>query len=174
MFRVELVGAEIEHWDYLRAKVAEGWTDEVSEKQFSVFKSLIQREAIPDHRRKRFFDPEYNPSGRSKSIHDHFQKNIRSGSDISRHPRFYRYLSYFISGPDIDMDVALKFASFVESLMKPITSGDDAPLRKRAREICREHGLSSGDRDRFFELALECQLPVSFARSIREAVSQVK
>jgi hypothetical protein len=59
--------------------------------------------------------------------------------------------------------------------MMPVTSGDLEPLRKLARAQTRKHGLAAYDAcDELFKLAMECGLPVWYAKSIRDTVRTVK
>ena len=174
MFRIKLSTDEEAIWRSLQNLKSDDWITSGPALQERLMNNLIERSAIPSHRLRRFTDPDLNPGGRGKSIHQQFMRDARQGVEIYHLPGFRRYLNYFICGPDIDNAVAREFIAFVDSLLKPITSGDVEPLCKEARRLCRSFGLGSGDRDRFFELALECELHASHAEAVRSAVASLK
>jgi hypothetical protein len=135
--------------------------------------SLLRRDAIPEARLGWFFDPDYNATGRESSQRDVF---IRSGrqddDDIFRHPKFLKYLRYFLSRADLPHGVKLAFAQRVARCghVKP---GDVIPLGDFARACCRDLGLQQTiAAEEFYKLALDLALDRRYAESIRRALMQ--
>lgn len=138
----------------------------------SLMRSLIERNAIPEHRARYFVDPEFNIGGRGKSKKEVFERNGRTGSDIYTHVHFLKFLKYFIFGPNLPKSIIISFCSKVEDCVD-VTSGDVVPLGAFARQLTRSSGLDfSNASEEFYKLALDCGMSQSHARSIRNAVRQ--
>jgi len=132
---------------------------------------LIDRRAIPDIRLKYFTDSKLN-IGRSSSRRDLFLRNVKDDDQIMRHPHFWKYLRYFIQGPDLPDTVIETFVENVKSCGN-VTSGDIIPLCELARREVRNHRLERQNAaDEFFKLALELDLEFE-APAIRNAVMKL-
>ena len=142
----------------------------VGEAALGLMKSLIARKAIPDVRSRYFTDPDFNVGGRGRSRAQIFEKNGTHGESIFRHPRFLKYLHYFLYGPDLPPPVIKKFRQKIAD-MGLVTSS----LGAFSRQLTRAHGLRSGDpAEEFFKLALDCGLELCEARSIRDSVKAAR
>ena len=138
----------------------------------ALIRSLIDRDAIPEQRRKYFGDPSYNPGGRGSSRKQIFERNGCRGEAILRHPHFLAYLRYFIHGADLPPRVAAEFRAAVEECGM-VTSSDVVPLGHKARRLARQLGLAPHDaREEFFKLALDCGLSAGTAIAIRESAGK--
>jgi hypothetical protein len=136
--------------------------------------SLLERDGVPEPRRRYFTDPEYNPGGRGRSRMGGFERNGTSGEAILRHPHFLKYLRYFIYGADLPVSALQAFKRAVEEC-GPITSGDIAPLGATARQLARTHRLEGGAAaDEFYKLCLDLNMSPSNAASIRASVQQLR
>jgi hypothetical protein len=137
-----------------------------------LMEALLKRKAIPEVRTKFFTDPRYNTGGRGKSRLQVFEKNGTSGDAIFRHAHFLKYLHYFLYGPDLPADTVQAFEEKIAGL-RMITSSDIVPLGAFARQLTRERTLDPGKAaEEFFKLALENDLGLSAAQSIRDAVKR--
>jgi hypothetical protein len=135
--------------------------------------SLLRRKAIPQIRVDYFMDPELNIS-QSRSRKQIFEKNGTSGEEIFSHPAFFRYLQYFVEGPDLPHATIDRFGEAVRACGM-VTSGDQAGLQSLAREEVRRRGLErKGAAEEFFKLALELDLDSWDARGIRDSVMRMK
>lgn len=136
--------------------------------------SLIEREAIPEARRRYFQDPEYNPGGRGKSRKNVFEKNGTHGRAIFEHGSFLKYLRYFLYGAQLPPAVIERFAAEVSDCA-PVTSGDVVPLGKFARQQARAARLKPHEAsEEFYKLALDCDLSEDYSRHIRDAVKSLR
>ena len=137
-------------------------------------KSLIRRHAIPEVRVQWFTSPDYNIGGHGKSRQRIFERNGVRREGIFRDPNFVRYLRYFIYGPDLPVSVVQSFEAEVARCGR-VSPRDVIPLGKYARQQARDLDLDpSVAAEEFFKLALECELDVSEAGSIRSAVKQLR
>ena len=137
--------------------------------------SLLNRRAIPEDRLRYFTDAELNIGGHGRSRADVFESNGARGDAMLRHPHFLKYLKYFLYGPDLPAETVARFRQIV--IDDAGTSGMILDqLRRFARAEARR--LSSGRRtdvhEEFFKLALECDLELGVARSVRDAVREAK
>lgn len=151
-----------EHAEYLRN----------ADKVESLLKSLLERKGVPEHRLRYFTDPECNVGGRGKSREQRWRENGNSTEEILRHPNFLRIARYFIYGPQLPNGVIAAFSRAVADCGQ-ITSGDVEPLRKTARTLARQYGLTSAHEDQFYQLALET-MGSYYASSIRDAIMHVR
>ncbi len=120
----------------------------------SLFKSLIERNAIPEIRLRIFADPKYAEM-RNKSPKYIFESNGTCDDEIYCHPHFIRYLRYFINGPDLPDPVISGFCKILND--DDGTSGEIlGQLRRFVRSCVREYGLDrhSAASD-FYKLAIE-------------------
>jgi len=137
-----------------------------------LLKSLVNRSAIPEVRRLYWSDPEYQ-IGRLKTSHKGlFERNGRQGDEIYTHPHFLKYLRYFLFGAQLP-EAAI--SEFEEVIGNPewVSSGDITDITKGTRNIVRKYGLQAED-DEFYRLALDVGLSQWYAKSVRDAVKQVK
>lgn len=137
-----------------------------------LLRSLGERNAIPEIRLKYWSDPEYQ-IGRLKVSHKGlFERNGRQGDEIYTHPHFLKYLRYFLFGAQLP---ARAIAEFEEVVGNPewISSGDMTDIAKGTRAIVRKYGLQDEDEE-FYRLALDLGLNQWFAKSVRDAVKQVR
>lgn len=133
---------------------------------------LLARDAIPEQRWRFFADPTFNPSGRGASNKDIFERNGCHGDDIFAHAHFLPYLRYFIRGADLPDRVRNEFKAAVDDCGF-VTSSDVVPLGHKARRLARSLGLRPNDaREEFFKLALDCEVDVGSATSIRESAGK--
>ncbi|WP_096700020.1 hypothetical protein [Magnetospirillum sp. 15-1] len=135
---------------------------------------LIERKAIPEERVKYFTDGEYSHGTRGRSRMKVFERNGTSGEDIFRHGNFLKHLRYFIYGCDLKAAVVNAFSEKIRSCGN-FTSGDIEPLRKYARELTRHYGLNPHDAaEEFYKLSIDCGIGPHYARSVYDAVKQVR
>ena len=137
--------------------------------------SLLERNAIPEARRRFFEDPAYFIGGRGLSHLQVFQKNGTLGPAIFRHGNFVKYLRYFVYGPDLPRPVIEAFQRKVIDCGKPFTSGDSITVGDFARQLTRSHRLEAGSSaEEFYKLALDCGLDAGDARSVRDTVKKLR
>jgi hypothetical protein len=140
----------------------------------ALMKSLIARKAIPEVRMRFFCDPDFNVGGTKLSHLQIFERNGTQGDDIFSHPHFMAYLRYFLEGPRLPSNVIAAFQQRV-SECGDVSSGDIIPLGEFARRQVRENKLDVGTAaEEFYKLALECDLSLSIARSIRGSVKKAR
>lgn len=159
---------------YLWPNHPRDWTKDVESQQMGLFNSLVNRNAIPEHRRNWFHEPSFFIGGRGKSRKQLFEKNGTVGKEILRHPHFYRYLHYFIFGPNLPEGLMAGYERFVHQLMKPLTSGDVEPLRKEIRRLMRSYDLDRSSSEEIYKLALELDLGRWNAESVYRAAGDVR
>lgn len=120
----------------------------------SLFKSLIERDAIPAVRLRVFDDPRLAEK-RGKSPKQVFESNGTCGDDIFRHAHFIKYLRYFINGPDLPKAATEGFCKILND--DEGTSGMILDqLHRYVRSCVREYRLdrySAGSE--FYRLAVE-------------------
>lgn len=143
------------------------WTP-IADAMEALFKSLIERNAIPKMRLHIFDDPKYAET-RNKSPKQIFEANGTSGYRIYRHQHFIEYLHYFINGPDLPADVINGFCKILND--DAGTSGMILDqLRRFVRSCIREHGLDRRSAaSNFYKLAIELGMNRNLSRSIRTA-----
>jgi len=147
----------------------------IADAMLELMRSLLERNAIPEARKKFFTDPSYNIGGHGLSRLQVFEKNGTRGDDIFRHGNFVKYLRYFVFGPDLTAPVIQAFQEKVRDCGEPFTSGDVITVAEFARQLTRSHRLDSRQAaDEFYKLALDCGLDADCARSIRESVQRVR
>ena len=150
-------------------------SDEPAAAAVSLTRSLLERNAIPKVRLRYFTDPELNIGGHKKSRRDAFEVRGIKGDAIFQHPNFLRYLKYFITGPDLPTETVDRFWTIVID-----DRGTSGMVRDQLRQFARHEARRLPPEQRrkaveeFFKLALECGLDVGLARSIRDAVGNVK
>jgi hypothetical protein len=133
-----------------------------------------KRNAIPEQRLSYFNDPEYNPGPGTHSRHESFLRNAGTDEEVVRHPHFLPYLHYFIYGADLPAALKQEFQQKADDYwVKP---GD---LAKCAKQLVRKydierHPMNYRVKDAFYQLALDCGCDKGTARSVRDAVTQVK
>jgi len=137
-----------------------------------LLKSLLDRDAIPEVRVRYWSDPNFQV-GRVKTSHKgQFERNGRQGEEIYTHPHFLKYLRYFLFGAQLPVRVIAEFEEVVGNA-DWVTSGDLTKITKGARKLVRENGLQ-GEDEEFYRLALDMGLGQSFAKTVRDAVKQVR
>ncbi|MDP2818436.1 MAG: hypothetical protein Q8O29_09205 [Polaromonas sp.] len=136
--------------------------------------SLLKRRATPEVRPSYFTDPERNSGGRGKSRQQIFENNGTAGAEILAHPNFWRYLQYFIYGPNLPSSVVAKFKE-TASFSGYLTGGDVNDLTPQARAVVRSARLNPHEAaDEFHKLVLECGATPSSAEIIRNSVRSVR
>lgn len=145
-----------------------------ADRALALTKLLVARQAIPDHRRRYFIDPDYHIGGRGRSRLQIFERNGCRGDDILRHAHFLPYLHYFIYGPALPEAVLRAFENAVRDCGM-VTSSDVVPLGTFARKLARDHGLPKHQAsEEFFKLAIELGVGMIAASSIHRAVMQLR
>ena len=132
------------------------WTP-IADAMESLFKSLIDRNAIPGIRLSIFSDPGLAEKG-SKSPKQVFESNGTMGDDICRHPRFIEHLRHFVEGPDLPVDAISGFCK--------VLNDDDGTSGMILDELCRfvrscvrDYGLDRRSAARgFYKLAVELDI----------------
>jgi len=153
---------------------ADSWRP-IADAMEELMRSLLERNAIPEARRKFFSDPTFFIGGHGSSHLRVFERNGTRGDAIFRHPHFVKYLRYFVYGPDLPKPVIEAFQQKVIDCGTPFTSGDSITLRDFARHLTRSHGLAAGDAaEEFYKLALDCGLDAGDARSVRDVVKKLR
>ena len=150
----------------------------------SLMNSLIERNAIPDHRWKHWTDPKYNLKGRVKASNKEiFEQNGHKGNEVYEHPHFlHYYFRYMLYGPDLPDEITKKFEEELENeLIRPesFTSGDHDHVWKTAKKLARiairERMLSKNHvADEFYKLILEIGFCESVANSTRQQIMKIK
>jgi hypothetical protein len=136
---------------------------------------LLERDAIPDVRIRYFDDPKLNVGGHGKSRHAIFVGNGCRGDDVFRSPHFFKYLRYFVLGPDLPADVIAGFRDVV--IADAGTSGmvlDQLRAYARAQMRHLKTPTTYGLHEEFFKLALECGVSDYVAESVRAAAQSIK
>jgi hypothetical protein len=132
-------------------------------------KSLLERDAIPEHRIDYFVDPEFNVGRTTKSRKEIFEGHGTRGEDILEHPHFLKHLYYFIYGARLPNPVIDGFCKIVREdrgTSAEVMSQMDRYVRKEIRD----RGLSRTDAaEEFYKLALDCGLYVDRAKGVRRA-----
>jgi len=132
------------------------WTP-IADAMESLFKSLIERNAIPQIRLRIFADPKYAEI-RNKSPKEIFESNGTKGDEIYRHPHFIKHLRYFINGPDLP-DAAIN--GFCKILNDDAgTSAEIQDQLHRFVRLCvREYDLDRHSAaSSFYKLAVELKI----------------
>ncbi|MBP7704933.1 MAG: hypothetical protein KA105_06565 [Caulobacter sp.] len=141
----------------------------------ALYRSLSEREAIPEHRWKVFADASYNIGGRGSSVLDHFKRNGNQGEEIIRHPHFLKHLKFFLFGPDLPASVLAAFKQEVDNCFGHVTSSDVPKLSAAASRIARAHRLEPREAsEEFFKLGLEHGLGPSYAVFLRDKVRAIR
>ena len=132
------------------------WTP-IADAMESLFKSLIDRNAIPEVRLSIFGDPGLAEKG-NKSPKQIFESNGTMGDDIYRHPHFIKHLRYFVGGPDLPVDAISGFCKVLND--DAGTSGmilDE--LCRFVRACVRDYRLDRRSAARgFYRLAVELNI----------------
>lgn len=137
-----------------------------------LLRSLAERNAIPEIRLKYWSDPEYHIGRLKTSYKGRFERNGNQGDEIYIHPNFLPYLRYFLFGPQLPASAIGEFEKVVGN-PEWVSSGDVTDISKGTRAIVRKYGLHDDDEE-FYRLALDIGLSQWFAKSVRDAVKQVR
>ena len=141
-----------------------------SDAVLELLRSLLNRDALPEARKKYWTDPEYQ-NGRVKESHRGlFERSGCRGEDIYVHPHFLKYLEYFLYGAKLPKAVTSQFQEVVGD-PRWVTSSDVTPITKSVRKLVREYGLQ-GEAEEFFRPALDSGPSLSFARAVRDGARQ--
>ncbi|WP_430449682.1 hypothetical protein [Rhodophyticola sp.] len=137
-----------------------------------LLQSLAERKAIPEIRLKYWTDPEYHLGRLKTSSKGVFERNGNQGDEIYIHPNFLPYLRYFLFGAQLP-DAAI--TEFEEAVGNPdwVSSSDITGIAAKTRTIVRKFSLHEEDEE-FYRLALDLGLSQWFAKSVRDAVKQVR
>lgn len=136
-------------------------------------RSLLKRQAIPKIRLRYFSDTEIQIRVKKSPLQMYKERGFNV-EEIFRHPGFFKFLRYFIFGPDLPSSAIHDFWQRVNS--EEYISGSDLPeLKAIARSAVRQNDLEPRRaREEFYKLALECKLTIDQARYIREAVRTMR
>ncbi len=136
-------------------------------------RSLFERKAIPEIRIRYFSDPKIQIRVKKSPFQLYKDRDFNTG-EIFRHPGFFRFLRYFIFGPDLPASVIHSFWQRVNA--EEYISGSDLPeLKMIARNAVRQNYLVPRYAcEEFYKLSLECKLTIDQARYIRDAVRTIK
>ena len=132
---------------------------------------LLERDAIPAHRKAIFANSEYMV-GRGPTPFEQFERNDHDHDSMQRHPHFLKWLSYFIFGPNLPAPLIEMFRSKFNELGS-ITSGDYETLSVFTRKMTREFNLKKSDSDEVFRLCIEFEEDVDLAKRLRKEVMTV-
>jgi hypothetical protein len=147
----------------------------IADAMAALMASLVERNAIPEPRKRFFTDPAYNIGGHGLSRQQIFEKNGTRGAAIFRHGNFVKYLRYFIFGPDLPEGLIEAFRTKVSDCGQPFTSGDAIAVADFARQLTRARGLSAAHAaEEFYKLTLDCDLDADDARTVRDTVQKVR
>ncbi len=139
-----------------------------------LMRSLRDRNAIPELRRKFFTDPKLFIGGHGCSHRQWFERRGTRGDAIFRHGNFVKFLRYFVYGPALPKAIIESFQQKVIDCGS-FTSGDRGTVCDFARQLTRSHGLEAGNAaEEFYKLALECGLDANDAHSVRDVVKRVR
>jgi hypothetical protein len=139
----------------------------------SLFKLLIERNAIPEMRLRIFADPKYAEKW-NKTPKQIFESYGTCGDEIYRHPQFIEYLLYFINGPDLP-DAAIN--SFCKILNEDKGTSGMIPdqLHHFVRSCVREYDLDRHSAaSNFYKLAIELGIKHASALSVRIAAMSTR
>lgn len=137
-----------------------------------LLESLLERNAIPEIRQRYWLEPEFQ-LGRVKASHKGlFERNGRKGDEIYTHPNFLKYLRYFLFGASLPSGAIAEFEELVGNPLW-VSSGDITDITKGTRNIVRRYNLQTEDEE-FYRLALDMGLSQWCAKSVRDAVKQVR
>jgi hypothetical protein len=138
----------------------------------SLMQSLMVREAIPAPRWSLFTEPAYFVGGRGYSHYEMFLRNGTPAEAVFRHGNFVTFLRYFLYGPDLPTHV---IAGFRRAVIAYGAFRDAIEIASHARRLTRTHGLNSdAAAEEFYKLALDCELDVEDAKSIRRSVMNLR
>ncbi len=161
-------------FDVLNHPMEDDEWQENGERASALMQRLMEREAIPEPRRRYFTDPEYNPNRGKESRFTYFKRNAGSADKVLRHPHFLPYLHYFIYGADLPP--ALKH-EFEQKASDYWIKGSD--LAKFAQHLVRKYNIERHPtnyrlKDDFYQLALDAGCDEETARRVRDAATKVK
>lgn len=132
--------------------------------------SLLEHNAIPEARKAYFTDPEYNLARGKFSKLGGFKRNGCSLDEILKHPNFLKYLLYFVYGSQLPEAVK---ADFLNSTRE--TGGNERDLSVLAKQQVRRFDLNPKEiAEEFYKLGLDCGLAQYQAKTIRNAVFNLK
>ena len=130
-----------------------------------LFEKLRVRKAIPEWRMRVFTDERY-ATGRHPSPLKQFQQTGNSPAEMIRHPDFPKWLSYFLSGPDLPAALQQDFQALLDDIIH-VSSSDHKIIYAKVRELVRRYKIPKSKVDEFFKLALEHDLELSLAHELR-------
>lgn len=135
-----------------------------------LMESLLKREAIPEQRLRYFTDAAYNSGHTKGSRYELFRRNTASNSEMYEHPHFWKYLLYFLDGPELPSEVAERFASLCADQVR-----DHGSVEKLARATARTiPGDPAEKAEELFKLVMECGGTLSEATNVRRTVRTIK
>ncbi|MFV0368134.1 MAG: hypothetical protein ACK5KM_06720 [Hyphomicrobiaceae bacterium] len=127
--------------------------------------SLMERNAVPEHRRKFFDEPEHN-MGQSQSVRAVLQESGGAGDLLYEQTEFLKYLRYFICGPELPEKVERAFRREIEER----GGSGYRRLVLKIKEMTRSLNATGEQREKFYQQALEFGLDAEAAREITSAV----
>jgi hypothetical protein len=122
-----------------------------------------------------FTDPTRNPGGRGKSRERVFEQNGTCGDEIFAHPSFFKFLHYFIYGPQLPAPTVLAFKAAAKLSGGRLSSHDVTELMSKAKATVKAERIEPNSAAvEFHKLALEYGATVSSAESLYQAVRKVR
>lgn len=140
----------------------------------ALMRSLIDRNGIPEQRKRYWGDPDYNTSRGKGSHKQMFEANGVYAPEVYTNPHFLRFLRYFLHGADLPQPV---ITAFEQQVGNPewFTSGDYPALRTLVRSLMRQHRLDNGYApEEFYKLTLDVGLDSYAAADIRRCAMSVR
>ena len=149
-----------------------------ADKVVELVDSLLGRGAIPEVRMRYWTDPEYCTAPGKSSHAGIFARNGGTDHEIYKDLRFLPYLRYFLFGCELPNAAVEEFQTgLAGQRIRPewFTSGDHDPMWRLARKVTRKHGLEKRwAAEEFLKLCLDLGFDIDVARSVRNAVMQVR
>lgn len=140
----------------------------------ALMRSLIDRDAIPDPRKRYWEDPDYNTDRGKGSHKEMFERNGVYAPEVYTNPHFLRFIRYFLYGAELPAVVINAFEAQVGN-PEWFTSGDYPPLRSLVRNLMRQNRLDHhAAPEEFYKLTLDVGLGHYAAHDVRHTAMQVR
>lgn len=137
-----------------------------------LFTSLQQRKAIPVGRLRYFTEPEYNLSTPKRSHAETFKLEAGNYQRVTRHAHFLKYISYFIYGAPIPVEVKDEFEKVATNTFREWDGLSQLAKRLVPKVVSARTVEDYNADDAFFRLALDCGCALAEARQVRDAVKR--
>lgn len=164
---VQLTVDERAIFDRIRAEAVsdDPFSDEYGRNVAEFLRRLKAREAIPQVRLRYFTDADLNPGLRKSRQQVFIDNGCDTTEKIFTSGNFFRYLEYFVMGPQLPKDVVSRFSELAADLrwhFDPLRSFVRMQARRLSDTPARDY-LG----EEFFKLAMECGLDLFEAKMIR-------